>query len=86
MDDVTATHEIGRPKLEAPARSRAHAREVPVLGLTKVEASVALSMSVDSFERYVMPGVRVVRRGRLVIVPVRELERWLESEAERTLG
>jgi hypothetical protein len=63
---------------------RARAREAR-LALTKAEASASLSMSVDSFERYVLPAVRVVRRGRLVLVPVVELERWLERESERTL-
>lgn len=27
-------------------------------------------MSADSFERYVMPEIRVVRRGPLVLIPV----------------
>lgn len=65
--------------------TRAPAREIPTLALTKVEASASLSMSVDSFERYVLSDVRVIRRGRLVLVPVVELERWLERSAERTL-
>lgn len=51
------------------------------LALTKVEAAASLGMSVDSFERYVMPDVRVVRRGRLVLVSVCEIERWLRESA-----
>jgi hypothetical protein len=42
-------------------------------------------MSVDSFERYVMADVRCVRRGRLRLFPVSELERWANENAERTL-
>jgi hypothetical protein len=42
-------------------------------------------MSRDSFDRYVKPEIRLVRRGRLVLVPVRELERWVEREAALTL-
>ncbi len=42
--------------------------------------------SVDSFERYVQPHVRMIRRGRLRLVPVAELERWCEDNAERVLG
>jgi excisionase family DNA binding protein len=55
------------------------------LALTKAEAAEALSMSVDSFERYVQGQVRLVRLGRLVLVPVTELERWLEANASLTL-
>jgi hypothetical protein len=41
-------------------------RQLPKLALTKAEAAEALSMSVESLERYVLPELRVVRRGRLV--------------------
>jgi hypothetical protein len=53
--------------------------------MTKPEAAEALSMSVDSLERYVMPELRVVRRGRLVLIAVAELQRWLEANAARVL-
>ena len=43
-------------------------------------------MSLDSFERYVAPEVRIVRRGRLRIVPVPEIERWLQENAEAPLS
>ena len=55
---------------------------VPRLALTRPEAAAALGMSLDSFERYVQPDLRLVRRGKLRVVPVRELERWLERNAE----
>jgi hypothetical protein len=61
------------------------ARDLPRLALTKAEAAEALSMSVDSLERYVMPELRVVRAGRLVLIAVDELRRWLERNAARTL-
>jgi hypothetical protein len=57
----------------------------PRLALRKPEAAAALGMSVDSFERYVLPEIRVVRQGSLVLVPVVELERWLERAAARTI-
>lgn len=60
-------------------------RKLPRLALTKVEAAEALSMSVDSLERYVIPEIRVVRRGRLVLIAAAELERWLERSAARVL-
>jgi excisionase family DNA binding protein len=55
------------------------------LALTRAEAAESLGMSVDSFERYVQGQVRLVRLGRLVLVPVAELERWLEANAALTL-
>jgi len=58
---------------------------IPRLGLTRDEAAVSIGMSLDSFERYVQPTIRLVRRGRLRIVPVRELDRWLEDNAQCTL-
>lgn len=61
-------------------------RAVPRLSLTKPEAAAALGMSVDSFERYVQPHVKMVRRGKMRVVSVRELERWLEENAEGLLG
>jgi excisionase family DNA binding protein len=53
--------------------------------LTRGEAAEALAMSVDSFERFVQPDLRLVRQGRLVLVPVRELEKWVEQHSARTL-
>jgi hypothetical protein len=61
-------------------------RELPRLALTKADAAEALSMSVDSIERYVMPELRVVRRSRLVLIAVGELRRWLDRNSARTLG
>ena len=55
------------------------------VALTKPEAAAALSMSVDSLERHVLHDLRVIRRGRLVLIPVAELERWADANAERTL-
>ena len=59
---------------------------VPRLALTRAEAAAALGISLDSFERYVQPQLRLVRCGSMRLVPVRELERWLEENAERVLG
>lgn len=56
---------------------------LPRLALTKREAAEALGMSEDSFDRHVRPELRMVRRGALRLVPVRELDRWLEQNAER---
>jgi hypothetical protein len=53
--------------------------------LTRAEAAASIGVSVDTFERYVQPELALIRRGRLVLVPVVELERWADRAAERTL-
>lgn len=58
---------------------------IPRLGLTRDEAAASLGMSLDSFERHVQPTLRLVRLGRMRLVPIAELERWLDERAERTL-
>jgi len=59
---------------------------IPRLALKREEAAAALGMGLDSFERHVQPTIRLVRLGRMRLVPIRELERWLDEHAERTLG
>lgn len=56
------------------------------LALTRVEAADCLGISVDSFERYVQPEIRLVRRGSLRLIPVAELDAWLEKNADTPLG
>lgn len=57
----------------------------PRLALSRGEAAESLGMSLASFERYVQPGLRLVRRGRMRLVPVTELERWLEENSEEPI-
>jgi hypothetical protein len=58
---------------------------IPRLALTREEAATSIGMSLDSFERHVQPTLRLVRLGRMRLVPISELERWLEQNARRTL-
>jgi len=62
-------------KLKAP---------IPPVALPLPEAAAALGMALSSFERNVKPEVRLIRRGKLVLVPLRELERWADDQAEWT--
>ena len=43
---------------------------------------MSLGMSLDSFERHVQPELRLIRRGKLRLVPVAKLERWANESAE----
>ncbi len=62
------------------------ARAVSRLTLTPQEAADALGVSRDFFDEHVKPELRVIRRGRLVLVPVRELERWVDENAAQVLS
>lgn len=61
------------------------ARTVPRLALSKAEAAVAIGCSVDFLEEHVLGELRFVRRGSKKLVAVKELERWLDVSAARTL-
>jgi excisionase family DNA binding protein len=55
------------------------------LTLTPREAAASLGVSRDFFDDHVLPELRVIRRGKLVLVPFSELARWVEREAAVTL-
>lgn len=59
--------------------------EVPRLALTKKEAATTLGVSIEFFERHIMGDLRVIHRGRRWLIPLSELQRWLNSTAERTV-
>jgi len=67
------------------SKDAARARGVGRLTLSPVEAAQALGVSRDFFDEHVKPELRVIRRGALVLVPVRELERWVDRSAALTI-
>ncbi len=58
-------------------------RPVLKLALSKQEAAEALSVSEEFLDARVRPCIRIVRQGRRLLFPVRELERWLDENASR---
>jgi len=66
-------------------RARSAGASFGRLALSKSEAADALGVSVDFLEQHVMPELRVVRRGRRRLIPVRALEAWLEENAARAV-
>ena len=62
------------------------AAPIPRVALTVPEAAAAIGVGVDFFDQHVRPELRVIRRGSKRLVPVAELERWCDENAERTLG
>jgi hypothetical protein len=59
---------------------------VPRLALTKAEVAESLGVSVDYVDDHVWAELRLVRRGRKTFCPLRELEAWLERNAEKVAG
>ena len=53
----------------------------PALALQRKAAAAALGLSVESFDRYVRPCVRVVYVGDIRLWPVAELQAWLSAHA-----
>ena len=54
---------------------------VPRYTVTRKEAAASLGMSINHFERRVQPDLKVVLCGQLVLIPLTELERWVQRNA-----
>jgi hypothetical protein len=50
------------------------------------EAATALGVSADFFDMHVRPDLKLVRRGRLVLVSVSELERWARDNGTKAFA
>jgi excisionase family DNA binding protein len=80
--------------IETPARPRASrngsataAKPGVRLAVSPDEAATVLGVSRDYFDEHVIGELRVVRRGRRILVALAELERWLDRAAARaTVG
>ena len=58
---------------------------VPQLALRPEQAAQAIGVSRSFFFAEILPELRVVRRGRIRLIPLRSLEDWLEQHAARAL-
>jgi excisionase family DNA binding protein len=56
------------------------------LALTPDQAAEALGVSRDTLERHILRELRVVRRGRRILISVTELERWLDANSTALFG
>jgi excisionase family DNA binding protein len=84
-EEVMSSAEGGREPASVLRGNSVSQTTIPRLALSPGEAAAALGVSRDYFDEHVMPELRVVRRGRKRLVPMRELERWLDIEAARAL-
>lgn len=83
---VAARSVGGAPLGGCGAVSRKLSTSIPRLALTPREAAAAIGVGEDFFSEHVRPELQLIRRGRKVLVPVAELERWMRANAERPLG
>lgn len=58
---------------------------VPSLALTVEQACLSLNVSWDFWRANIEPDIALVRIGRRKLVPTQELERWLDTHAERAV-
>jgi excisionase family DNA binding protein len=54
----------------------------PTLALSVEQACQALGVSWDTWRAHIEPDVRLVRVGRRKLIPVSELQAWLDRHAE----
>jgi len=71
----------GRAALTKP--SAGGQSTLPRLSVSPGEAAEILGVSRDYFDEHVIDELRVVRRGRRILVALAELERWLDRAATR---
>jgi excisionase family DNA binding protein len=62
------------------------ATTIPRRALSPIEAAAALGVSRDFLDEHVLDELHVVREGRKLLIPVVEIDRWLERRAALTLG
>jgi excisionase family DNA binding protein len=53
-----------------------------VYTLTRQEAAQSMGISLSTFQRHIQPDLRLVRRGRRVLIPDSELARWVKDNTE----
>ena len=77
-----------RTSLEALARLVAQELEHPEVerrAITRREAAASLGVSLGFFEEHCQPHLKLLRLGRKCLVPISELDRWIDETAQRTL-
>ena len=57
--------------------------EIPRLALRPEQAAASLGVSCSFFFAQILPELRVVRCGRVRLVPIRSLEDWLAKRSSR---
>ena len=83
---LVASEQLSLELTVAPApkpagRPRSALRRVTVV---PNEAAAMLGVSRDYFDEHIKPELRIIRRGsKTILIPIRELERWVDQSAVR---
>ncbi len=80
--------EVVPTERSAESRRPPNSRKTPAtldarLALSPDEAAAVLGVSRDYLDQHILPELRIVRRGRRILIPRSELERWLDRSAAR---
>jgi excisionase family DNA binding protein len=57
------------------------ARTLDRKALRLEEAAESLGVCLDFFREHIAPELRIVRKGRIRLIPMTELDRWLDENA-----
>lgn len=68
-----------------PTRPKAVDLPAIALAVSREQAAQLLGVSPDTFKRHVLPDLRVTQVGARQLVPIRELEAWLDRNTARAL-
>jgi excisionase family DNA binding protein len=78
--------ELDLRRVEQPTTARhgfSDARLGPRLALSPDEAAALLGVSRDYLDEHILPELRIIRRGRRILIALAELERWLDRAAAK---
>ena len=81
--EVVPVESPEKPRARRNGSSPPPIRLGPRLALSPDEAAALLGVSRDYFDEHVIDELRIVRRGRRILVALAELERWLERASTR---
>ena len=81
--EVVQVESPEKPRSRRNGSSPPPMRLGPRLALSPDEAAALLGVSRDYFDEHVIDELRIVRRGRRILVALAELERWLERASTR---
>jgi excisionase family DNA binding protein len=73
--------ELDLRRFQRPARPTQRSTPRSRLALSPDEAAALLGVSRDYFDEHIIGELRIVRRGRRILIALAELERWLDRAA-----
>ncbi len=57
-------------------------RHVPRTALTREEAAYSLGVGLTTFKTEIQPQLKIIRIGKVRLIPLAELERWTSENAQ----